>query len=159
MSDELFETGLRIRKEVLGEEYVERSLANADEFSMDFQRMVTEYCWGAGWGRSALSKRDRSLMNLVMIGSLNRMHEFRLHLRGAITNGVTKAEIQDALIQLAIYAGIPAGVEGFRIAREVFAECEAEGIEVKESAGRGGPSASPAAAGCIARVRDPAAYP
>ena len=118
MSDELFETGLRIRKEVLGEEYVERSLANADEFSMDFQRMVTEYCWGAGWGRSALSKRDRSLMNLVMIGSLNRMHEFRLHLRGAITNGVTKAEIQDALIQLAIYAGIPAGVEGFRIARD-----------------------------------------
>ncbi len=131
MSDELFETGLRIRKEVLGEEYVERSLANADEFSKDFQRMVTEYCWGAGWGRSALSKRDRSLMNLVMIGSLNRMHEFRLHLRGAITNGVTKAEIQDALIQLAIYAGIPAGVEGFRIAREVFAECEAEGVEVK----------------------------
>ena len=131
MSDELFETGLRMRKEVLGEEYVERSLANADEFSMDFQRLVTEYCWGAGWGRSALSKRDRSLMNLVMIGSLNRMHEFRLHLRGAITNGVTKAEIQDALIQLAIYAGIPAGVEGVRIAREVFAECEAEGVEVK----------------------------
>ena len=131
MSDELFETGLRIRKEVLGEEYVERSLANADDFSKDFQRLVTEYCWGAGWGRSALSKRDRSLLNLVMIGSLNRMHEFRLHLRGAITNGVTKAEIQDALIQLAIYAGIPAGVEGFRIAREVFAECEAEGVEVK----------------------------
>ncbi|MGA0123089.1 MAG: carboxymuconolactone decarboxylase family protein [Gaiellales bacterium] len=130
MSDELFETGLRIRKEVLGEAYVERSLANADDFSKDFQRLVTEYCWGAGWGRSALSKRDRSLMNLVMIGSLNRMHEFRLHLRGAITNGVTKAEIQDALIQLAIYAGIPAGVEGFRIAREVFAECEAEGVEV-----------------------------
>ena len=97
MSDELFETGLRIRKEVLGEEYVERSLANADDFSKDFQRLVTEYCWGAGWGRSALSKRDRSLLNLVMIGSLNRMHEFRLHLRGAITNGVTKAEIQDAL--------------------------------------------------------------
>ena len=131
MSDELFETGLRIRKEVLGEAYVERSLAQADEFSQDFQRLVTEYCWGAGWGRSALSKRDRSLMNLVMIGSLNRMHEFRLHLRGAITNGVTKAEIQDALIQLAIYAGIPAGVEAFRTAREVFAECEAEGVEVR----------------------------
>jgi 4-carboxymuconolactone decarboxylase len=131
MSDELFETGLRIRKEVLGEAYVERSLANADDFSRDFQRLVTEYCWGAGWGRSALTKRDRSLLNLVMIGSLNRMHEFRLHLRGAITNGVTKAEIQDALIQLAIYAGIPAGVEGFRIAREVFAECEAEGVEVR----------------------------
>ncbi|MBM3681388.1 MAG: 4-carboxymuconolactone decarboxylase [Actinobacteria bacterium] len=130
MSDELFETGLRIRKEVLGEAYVERSLANADDFSRDFQRLVTEYCWGAGWGRSALTRRDRSLLNLVMIGSLNRMHEFRLHLRGAITNGVTKAEIQDALIQLAIYAGIPAGVEGFRIAREVFAECEAEGVEV-----------------------------
>ena len=131
MSDELFETGLRIRKEVLGEAYVERSLANADDFSKDFQRLVTEYCWGAGWGRPALSKRDRSLLNLVMIGSLNRMHEFRLHLRGAITNGVTKAEIQDALIQLAIYAGIPAVVEAFRIAREVFAECEAEGVEVR----------------------------
>jgi 4-carboxymuconolactone decarboxylase len=131
MGDELFETGLRIRREVLGDDYVDRSLAQADDFSRDFQRLVTEYCWGAGWGRSALSKRDRSLMNLVMIGSLNRMHEFRLHLRGAITNGVTKAEIQDALIQLAIYAGVPAGVEGFRIAREVFAECEAEGVEVR----------------------------
>ena len=131
MSDELFETGLRIRREVLGDAYVDRSLAQADDFSRDFQRLVTEYCWGAGWGRSALSKRDRSLLNLVMIGSLNRMHEFRLHLRGAITNGVTKAEIQDALIQLAIYAGIPAGVEGFRIAREVFAECEADGVEVR----------------------------
>ena len=128
---ELFDRGLQIRKEVVGAEYVEKSLAAADDFTRPLQELVTEYCWGAGWGRPALSKRDRSLLNLVMIGSLNRMHEFRLHLRGAITNGVTKAEIQDALIQLAIYAGIPAGVEGFRIAREVFAECEAEGVEVK----------------------------
>ena len=109
---------------MLGAEYVDNSIKNADDFNMPMQELVTEYCWGAGWGRPALSKRDRSLMNLVMIGALNRMHEFRLHLRGAITNGVTKAEIQDALIQLAIYAGIPAGVEAFRIAREVFAAIE-----------------------------------
>lgn len=129
MSDELFETGLRIRREVVGAEYVDRALAHAeeDDFSRDFQRLVTEYCWGAGWGRGALSRRDRSLLNLVMIGTLNRGAEFKLHLRGALRNGCTKDEIQDTLIQLAIYAGIPAGVEAFRLAREVFAAVEADG--------------------------------
>lgn len=127
MSEEMFETGLSIRREVLGSEYVDASMANADDFSRDFQHLVTEYCWGASWGRGALSRRDRSLLNLVMIGALNRADEFKLHLRGAVRNGCTRDEIQDALIQLAVYAGVPAGVEAFRLARSVFAELDAEG--------------------------------
>jgi len=126
MSQEMFEKGLQIRREVVGAEYVERSLAQADDFSRDFQRLVTEYCWGAGWGREALSRRDKSLLNLAMIGALNRGTEFKLHLRGALRNGCTREEIKDTLIQLAIYAGIPAGVEAFRLSREVFAEVDAE---------------------------------
>jgi 4-carboxymuconolactone decarboxylase len=126
MSDDLYETGLAIRREVLGAEYVDAALANADDFSGDFQRLVTEYCWGASWGRQALNRRDRSLLNLVMIGVLGREAEFKLHLRGAIRNGCTRDEIQDALIQLTIYAGVPAGVEAFRSARAVFVEIDAE---------------------------------
>ncbi len=125
MSDELYEKGLAIRREVVGAEYVDRALGQADDFTRDFQRLVTEYCWGAGWGRDALSRRDRSLLNLAMLGALNRGAEFKLHLRGALRNGCTQAEIKDTLIQLAIYAGIPAGVEAFRLAQEVFAEAEA----------------------------------
>ncbi|WP_315928190.1 carboxymuconolactone decarboxylase family protein [Mesorhizobium sp. SP-1A] len=124
MSQETFERGLEIRKAVLGTEYVEKSLGAADDFNRDFQNLVTEYCWGAGWGRTALSRRDKSLLNLVMLGALNRSHEFKLHLRGALTNGCTREEIKDTLIQLAIYAGIPAGVEAFRLAREVFKEVD-----------------------------------
>lgn len=126
MSKERFERGLQTRREVLGAEYVDASLANADDFSREFQELVTEYCWGAGWGGEALSRRDRSLLNLVMIGALNRGEEFKLHLRGAVTNGCTRDEIKEALIQLAVYAGIPAGVEAFRHAREVFAAIDAE---------------------------------
>jgi 4-carboxymuconolactone decarboxylase len=111
---------------VLGADYVERSLNAADDFNRDFQNLVTEFCWGAAWGRTALSRRDKSLLNLVMLGALNRGTEFKLHLRGALTNGCTKEEIKDTLIQLAIYAGIPAGVEAFRLAREVFAEVEGQ---------------------------------
>ena len=122
MNDELFERGLEIRREVLGPEYVDRSLAKADEFSADFQRILTEYCWGASWGRDALTRRDRSLLNLAMTGTLGRSAEFKLHLRGALRNGCTKEEIKDTLIHMAVYAGVPAGVEGFRLAREVFAE-------------------------------------
>lgn len=126
MSQELFNAGLAIRKEVLGAEYVEKSLGAADDFNRDFQNIVTEYCWGASWGRDgALSRRDRSLLNLVMLGVLNRSEEFKLHLKGALTNGCTRAEIRDTLIHLAIYAGIPAGVEAFRLARQVFAELDA----------------------------------
>ncbi len=124
MGSEAFELGLTIRKEVLGADYVEAALNAADDFNRDFQELVTEYCWGKGWGRTALSRRDKSLLNLVMLGALNRGHEFKLHVRGALTNGCSRQEIGDALIQLAIYAGIPAGVEAFRLAREVFAETD-----------------------------------
>lgn len=128
MSEETYEKGLQIRRDVVGAEYVDKALeaAETDGFTADFQRLVTEYCWGAGWGREALSRRDRSLLNLAMLGCLGRNHEFKLHLRGALRNGCTKDEIQDTLIQTAIYGGIPAGVECFRLAKEVFAEAEAE---------------------------------
>lgn len=128
-NDDLFEVGLRIRREVVGEEYVDRAFerAEADGFSLDFQRLVTEYCWGAAWGRPTLSRRDRSLLNLAMIGTMGRSQEMKLHLRGAVRNGCTRDEIADALIQLAIYAGIPAGVEAFRLANEVFQEIDDEG--------------------------------
>jgi len=126
VNSERFEKGLAIRREVLGPEYVDAALARADDFSREFQELVTEYCWGAGWGGEALSRRDRSLLNLVMIGALNRSEEFKLHLRGALRNGCTLAEIKEALIQLAVYAGIPAGVEAFRNARQVLAALEAE---------------------------------
>ena len=126
MSDEAYEKGLRIRREVVGAEYVDAALARAaeDGFTADFQRLVTEYCWGASWGRDALSRRDRSLLNLVILGTLGRADEFKLHLRGAFRNGVTKAEVEDTLIQLAIYAGIPAGLEAFRLAKGVIQEIE-----------------------------------
>lgn len=126
MDTETFKKGLKIRKEVLGDAYVEKSLGAADDFNRDFQNLVTEFCWGAGWGREgddgALTRRDRSLLNLVMLGALNRSEEFKLHVKGALTNGCTREEIRDTLIQLTIYAGIPAGVEAFRLARQVFAE-------------------------------------
>jgi 4-carboxymuconolactone decarboxylase len=126
MGQEMFDKGLQIRREVVGAEYVDRSLAQADDFTRPFQELVTEYCWGASWGRDALSRRDRSLLNLAMLAILGRNTEFKLHLRGALRNGCTKAEIQDTLIQIAIYAGVPAGMEGFRLAKEVFAEMDAE---------------------------------
>jgi 4-carboxymuconolactone decarboxylase len=126
MSTERFERGLEIRREVLGAEYVDRSLNAADDFTRDLQELVTEYCWGAGWGREALTRRDRSLLNLAMLGALNRATEFKLHLRGALRNGCTREEIKDTLMQLTIYAGVPAGVEAFRLAREVLDAWDAE---------------------------------
>ncbi len=130
MPSEQFETGLRIRKEVLGAEYVERTLGAADDFNLDFQNIVTEYCWGGVWGRAGLSRKQRSLNNLCMLAALNRSHEFKLHLRAALGNGCTLDEIKETLIQVAIYCGIPAGVEAFRLAREVLKE---QGIEVPKS--------------------------
>ncbi|MGQ4615956.1 carboxymuconolactone decarboxylase family protein [Nocardia sp. R7R-8] len=126
MSESGFDRGLRIRKEVVGEEYVERAFANAGDFGREFQELVTEFCWGASWGRTALTRRDRSLLNLAIIGTLGRTNEFRLHTQGALRNGVTPEEIKDTLIHLAVYAGIPAGVESFRIAGEVLRENDAE---------------------------------
>jgi 4-carboxymuconolactone decarboxylase len=117
-----FETGLKVRKAVLGDAYVERALANADAFSMPFQTMLTEYCWGRVWGRSGLTRRQRSLMVLCMLAALNRAQEFETHVRGALRNGCTKAELREAFLQIAIYCGVPAGVEAFRVARRVFDE-------------------------------------
>ena len=122
MSSETFETGRKIRTEVLGEERVSKVLDEADDFNRDFQHFVTEYCWGAGWGRSALDRKQRSLLNLGMLAALNRGPEFELHFRGALKNGLTLDELQDALIQIAIYCGIPAGVEAFKIANKVRRE-------------------------------------
>ena len=124
MDKERFEKGLAKRKEVLGAEYVERSLANANDFSRPFQEIVTEFCWGFGWGDETLPPKTRSMLNLTMIAALNRMHEWELHLKGAIKNGVTQEEIQAILHQISIYCGIPAGVECFRIANRVFEELE-----------------------------------
>ncbi len=127
MASDQYESGLNIRKEVLGEEYVDAAIAKADDFNRDFQEMVTEYCWGGSWGRGVLTKQQRSMLNLGMLAALNRPHEFKLHFLGALTNGVSLEEIREILIQIAIYCGIPAGVEAFRIAREVLKE---EGIDV-----------------------------
>ena len=125
---DLFETGLQIRKDVVGAEYVERALANMDDFSRDFQKLVTEYCWGEIWGRDGLTNQQRSLNNLCILSALNRPQEFKLHLRGALKNGCSLREIKETLLQVAVYCGIPAGVEAFRLAREVF---EAEGVDTK----------------------------
>ena len=123
MDKQTYETGLKIRSEVLGKEYVENSMKSADDFNKPFQEFVTEYCWGAGWGRPGLSrKKERSMLNLAMIAILNRPHELKLHIRGALTNGLTKDQIREIFMHMAIYAGVPAGVDAFRQAREVFAE-------------------------------------
>ncbi len=122
MDQKTFDKGLEVRQAVLGKEYVENSLRSADDFNRPFQELVTEYCWGAVWGREELPRKIRSMLNLAMIGILNRPHELRLHIRGALRNGVTKEEIREVFMQLAIYAGVPAAVDSFRIAREVFAE-------------------------------------
>jgi 4-carboxymuconolactone decarboxylase len=126
-NQELFERGLEIRKSVLGTEFVEKSIANATEFNLPLQELVTEYCWGAVWGRAGLSKKIRSMLNLAMISALNRPHELKMHVRGALKNGVSREEIREVLLQVAIYAGVPAGVDSFRIAAEVLAEVDAQG--------------------------------
>lgn len=127
MSEEMFTLGRRIRTEVLGEERVRKSLDEADAFSRDFQRMVTEYCWGTCWGRDGLDRRQRSLLNLGMLAALNRGPEFELHFRAAINNGLTLKELQDVVIQIAIYCGVPAGMESLRIANRVIKELRAAG--------------------------------
>ena len=126
MSSESYEAGLRNRRRVLGDDYVDRALAGADAFNEEFQKILTEYCWDKVWGRPTLTDRERSLINLGMISALNRGTEFKAHVRGALRNGCTAAEIRDTLLQVAIYCGVPAGVEAFRLAREVL---DAEGVE------------------------------
>ncbi len=124
MNQELFDKGLKTRREVLGAEYVDVSIKNADDFNMEMQEHVTQYCWGDVWNRPGLERRTRSFLNLAMITALNRPHELKLHVRGAINNGLTKAEIKEVFLQAAIYCGVPAAIDSFRVAREVFKEMD-----------------------------------
>jgi 4-carboxymuconolactone decarboxylase len=119
---EMYDRGLKVRREVLGADYVDKQIASADDFNRPLQNLVTEYCWGAIWNRPGLDRRTRSMLNLAMLSALNRHHEFKAHVKGAIKNGVTKQEITEVLLQVAIYCGVPAGVEHFRLAREAFKE-------------------------------------
>jgi 4-carboxymuconolactone decarboxylase len=121
-----YKRGLEVRREVLGREYVDSSLAAADDFSEPIQRLVTDYCWGAIWSRPGLDRRSRSILNLGMLTALNRSHELGVHVRAAVNNGVTVEEIQEALMQTAIYVGVPAALESFRIAKRVLDELDAQ---------------------------------
>jgi 4-carboxymuconolactone decarboxylase len=126
MGDDRFERGLSLRKEVLGAAYVENAMARADDFTRPMQELSTRYCWGEVWSRAGLSRRERSLLNLGMISALNRPHELRLHVKAARRNGLTSEEIRESLLQVAVYCGIPAGIDSTRIAAEAIAEYEAE---------------------------------
>ena len=125
MDKELFERGLNIRKEVMGADYVERSLENASDYERGFQEeFITGFGWGAIWGREGLTRQQRSILNLGMLAGMGRFHEFKGHLRGAVNNGLTREEIRELLIQIAGYCGMPTGLEVFRAAKEVFAEMD-----------------------------------
>ena len=118
--------GEQVRRAVLGDAYVERALNDADDFSRPFQEVLNDYCWGMCWTDDALTRQQRSLLNLGMLAALGRMHEFKLHFRGAVRNGLSEAELRAALTQIAVYCGVPAGVEAFRVAREARREMAAE---------------------------------
>jgi 4-carboxymuconolactone decarboxylase len=122
MDKKTFDKGREIRSAVLGKEFVDNSFKTADEFNLPLQELVTEYCWGAIWGREELPRKTRSMLNLAMISALNRPHELKAHIKGALVNGVTPVEIREVLLQVAIYCGVPAAVDSFRVARETFAE-------------------------------------
>jgi 4-carboxymuconolactone decarboxylase len=116
------EDGLAVRREVLGAEHVDRALLEASDFARPMQELVTEFCWGAVWSRPGLERKTRSLLNLAMLTALNRRHELELHVRGALTNGATVSEIQEVLLQAAVYCGVPAAMDAFRAAEKVIAE-------------------------------------
>ena len=122
INKDLFDKGLAVRRQVLGSEYVDASIKNATDFNIDMQELVTQYCWGDIWNRPGLDRKTRSFLNLAMISSLNRPHELKLHVRGAINNGLTKDEIKEVFLQVAIYCGVPAAIDSFRVASEVFKE-------------------------------------
>lgn len=122
MNQELFDRGMKVRREVLGAQYVDKAIASADDFNRPLQELVTQYCWGDIWNRPGLDRRTRSLLNLAMLTALNRPHELALHVKGALNNGVTKEEIAEVFLQASIYCGVPAGVDSFRVARAVFDE-------------------------------------
>jgi len=121
---ETYQRGLEIRSAVLGEAYVNKALADADDFTQPLQDLITEYCWGAVWGREELPRKTRSMLNLAMIPILNRPNELRTHIKAALTNGVSRDEIREIFLQVAIYAGVPTAVDSFRIAREVFGQLD-----------------------------------
>jgi 4-carboxymuconolactone decarboxylase len=127
MDKQTFDKGLAIRKSVLGAEFVDNAIKSADDFNRPLQELVTEYCWGAVWGREGLSKQTRSLLNLAMLSALNRPHELKVHIKGALTNGVTREEIREVFMQVAIYCGVPTAVDSFRTAREVFNQIDGKG--------------------------------
>lgn len=124
MDKNLFDKGLAIRKEVLGAEYVENSLSKATDFTMAFQEFVTSFCWGEVWGRPGLDRKTRSMLNLAMLSALGKPQELRLHVRGAINNGVSKEEIKEIFLQVGVYCGVPASLEAFKVAQEVFTEMD-----------------------------------
>jgi 4-carboxymuconolactone decarboxylase len=124
MDQTTYDRGLEIRKSVLGNDFVDKALASADDFNRPMQDLTTEYCWGYVWGRDGLPKKTRSMLNLAMISALNRPHELKIHVAGALRNGVSREEICEVFLQVAIYCGVPAGVDSFRTAREVFADID-----------------------------------
>ena len=124
MSSKLFEKGIAKRRKVLGNEYVDKALASADEFGADLQKLITEYAWGEVWNKESLTDKERSMINLGMIAALNRPHELKLHIKGALNNGLTKDQIRDIFLQVTVYCGAPAGIDSMRLAREVFAEID-----------------------------------
>lgn len=121
----LFEAGLKVRREVLGADYVDTSIANANDFMMTFQHITTEWCWGYGWDRPGLDRKTRSMLNLAMLTALNRAPEIKLHVKGALNNGVSVDEIKEVLLHATIYCGIPAGLDAFKAANEVLVEAGA----------------------------------
>ena len=124
MSSEMFEKGIAKRRKVLGNEYVDKALASADEFGADLQKLITEYAWGEVWNKESLTDKERSMVNLGMIAALNRPHELKLHIKGALNNGLTKDQIRDIFLQVTVYCGAPAGIDSMRLAREAFAEID-----------------------------------
>jgi 4-carboxymuconolactone decarboxylase len=126
MDKKTYDEGLAVRKAVLGAEYVDKSIRSADEFTKPMQDLVTEYCWGAVWTRPELDRRTRSFLNLAMLTALNRPHEIKLHVLGALNNGLTRVEIREVFLQSAIYCGVPAALDAMRVAKEVFAEVDSK---------------------------------
>lgn len=126
MDQKRFEAGLAVRKAVLGAEYVDKSMKSADEFTRPLQELVSEYCWGAVWTRPELDRKTRSFLNLAMLTALNRPHEIKLHVLGALNNGLTRVEIREVFLQSAIYCGVPAAIDAMRVAKEVFAEVDSK---------------------------------
>jgi 4-carboxymuconolactone decarboxylase len=136
--DGAFDRGLAIRKEVLGEDHVEQALERVAPFSLPMQELVTELCWGTIWARPELGRRERSLINLAMLTALNRSRELGVHVRGAVSNGCTKEEIQETLLQVAVYCGVPAGIEAFRVAEAALAEIDHDATTTAGATGAGG---------------------